>query len=215
MLRPGRNTPIPERAPRVFAAYLKLVRGTSRFDLGGLQPVRAILGERSAIVAVLHRESLIHFVCPYSVTVAVLARDQDSFGLYAQLARSFGFGMIEQIGLMPPLRKALQLLSQPGRVLVVAVDGPAGPSDVAKRGAIELARLSRAPVIPVRCFARYAVPLRTTWDRRLVPLPCGTIAPVAGGLLEVPPRATRQDIDELVSTLTATLGGLRVRRVSG
>jgi lysophospholipid acyltransferase (LPLAT)-like uncharacterized protein len=190
------------------------VRATSRFDLDALEPARTDLGARSVVVAILHRESLLHAACPYPVAIALLARDQRSFGLYAQLARSFRYQLIEQLGPIPPLRPALELLSRSGQALIVAVDGPAGPSGVAKRGAVELARLSGAPLVPIRCFAQRAVELETTWDRRLVPLPCGVLVPVAGSLLEVPRRATRHDVAELAKTLASTLSDLREPRLS-
>src|SRR6266511_5275138 len=73
-LRTAGSAPLPERAPRAFAAYLRLVRATTRFDLDGLEPTLRELGGRSAIVAILHRESLLQFVAPYTVPITLLVK---------------------------------------------------------------------------------------------------------------------------------------------
>src|SRR6266545_2868240 len=75
-LRTAGSAPLPERAPRAFAAYLRLVRATTRFDLDGLEPTLRELGGRSAIVAILHRESLLHFVAPYKVPITLLVSER-------------------------------------------------------------------------------------------------------------------------------------------
>jgi lysophospholipid acyltransferase (LPLAT)-like uncharacterized protein len=187
---------------------MNLVRAVSRFQLEALEPARIELSGRSCIVATLHRESLLHIVCPYNRHSAILARDQGSAGLYSRLARSFGFHLIEQVGPMPPLRQALEFLAVPGSVLVVAVDGPAGPPGIAKRGVVELARLSGAPVVPVRCSASHAIRLTTTWDLRLLPLPGDAFVSVAGVPVEVPLKTTRREVDSLSRALSATLAAL-------
>ncbi len=207
-LERGRITPMPERAPRVCAAYLKLVRATGRFEVGGLERTRREVGDRSCIVAILHRESLLHVAFPHDRRTAILVRDQASSGLYLRLARSFGLRLIEQTGPLPPVREALAFLANRGSALVIAVDGPAGPTGIAKRGVVELARLSGTPIVPIRCATRRVVTLRTTWDRRHMPLPGQVFVAVAGEPRDVPRDATRSDLDSAAGELSSALANL-------
>lgn len=185
--------PLPERAPRAFAAYLKAVRITTRSDLERLEPTQRVLGRRSAIVAILHQESFVHFVCAQEGAIALVVRDQGAHGIYSELARAFGYLTVDTAAPMS-MRRACDLLAQPDYNLVVAVDGPAGPLGVAKVGVAKLARLSGAPIVPLRCLASFTVPLTTTWDTRLVPLPCGAVTVVSGMPLEIPRRAGHQEL---------------------
>lgn len=206
-LRFAGATPFPERAPRAFGVYLKAVRATSRFHLEGLESAERALAGRSAIVAILHSESLLHLACPYNRATAVLVRDHGSNGLYARLARVFGYGMVDA-GTWTSMRSVCAALAQPQRILVVAVDGPAGPSGVAKSGVVKLARLSGASLVPVRCSASRAVRLAATWDGRLVPLPCSVLTVAAGAPHEVPRHATRQEVAVAAQDLGKVLADL-------
>lgn len=59
-----------------------------------------------------------------------------------------------------------------GHSLGVAVDGPKGPFGTIQEGILHLARITGAPVIPLRAHCRRALVL-DTWDRTVVPLPWG------------------------------------------
>jgi lysophospholipid acyltransferase (LPLAT)-like uncharacterized protein len=205
------SAPLPERAPRAFAAYLRFVRATTRLDLAELEPTRRELGARAAIVATVHCESLLHFLLPFEAPVALLVAD-GAPSLYATLARSSGY---ETISAAPwsSLRGALEVLARPGAILVVAVDGPAGPSGVPAPGLAKLARLSGAPLVPLRCSTMRAIRL-PTWDARLVPLPFGVLAAAAGAPLELRRDASPSEIASVVRRLDTALSALvpRVRR---
>jgi hypothetical protein len=189
--------------------YLSAVRATSRFKLDGLDPTRDALAGRSAIAAVLHSESLLHLVCPYDRAIALLVREPGSNGLYARLARTFGYQMVDAAA-WTSIRSMLDVLANHQGVLAVAVDGPAGPPGVAKNGVVRLARLSGAALVPVRCSASRAVRLATTWDGRYVPLPCNVITIVAGAPFEIPRHATRQVVAAAAHDLGEALADLTV-----
>jgi lysophospholipid acyltransferase (LPLAT)-like uncharacterized protein len=63
--------------------------------------------------------------------------------------------------------------------LVVLPDGPKGPPGEFKPGAVMLAQLSGAPVLPMACVPRRAFEL-SSWDRLLVPLPFTRVSVVIG-----------------------------------
>ena len=91
-----------------------------------------------------------------------------------------------------------------GRDVVIAIDGPRGPAGIVRPGALWLARMTGAAIIPSGFAARPAVCM-PRWDRQLVPLPLARIAQVYGA----PIRLERQTpiaqlaLDELSAALTA------------
>jgi hypothetical protein len=183
-----------------------MVRATTRFDMDRVETTRRELGGRSAIVAILHRESLLHFVSPYKGPIALLVGERRSDGMYASLARAFGYEILSAAP-WSSLRRTLKVLAQSGAMLVVAVDGPAGPPGVVTPGLGKLARLSGAPVVPLRCSTSRAFRLADTWDTRLVPLPFGVLAAAAGAPLELRRDASPREVAAVVRRLGAALAG--------
>jgi lysophospholipid acyltransferase (LPLAT)-like uncharacterized protein len=84
------------------------------------------------------------------------------------------------------LRKLVRAL-RAGSDVLLAVDGPAGPRRQVKPGAIWLAAMSGAPLLPTGMAARPAIRL-PRWDRLLVPLPGARIAVRVGPRLQVASR---------------------------
>jgi len=62
-----------------------------------------------------------------------------------------------------------------GHSVGVAVDGPKGPFGAIHEGILHLARITGAPIIPLRAVCERALVL-DTWDRTVVPLPWGTVS---------------------------------------
>jgi hypothetical protein len=69
------------------------------------------------------------------------------------------------------LRSALRKMRGLGRDVVFTVDGPKGPRHRVKDGALYLAAMANAPVMPVRVRVRGKIRFRKAWDRFLLPLP--------------------------------------------
>ena len=64
-------------------------------------------------------------------------------------------------------------------------DGPRGPEREVQAGTILLARISRAPLLPMSFSAERAWRLRS-WDRLIVPKPFSRLHVVIGEPIEVP-----------------------------
>jgi lysophospholipid acyltransferase (LPLAT)-like uncharacterized protein len=62
---------------------------------------------------------------------------------------------------------------------LMACDGPQGPRHHCKAGSVLLGSLSGEHILPIGCWARRTIRLRT-WDRLLVPLPWTAISLVLG-----------------------------------
>jgi lysophospholipid acyltransferase (LPLAT)-like uncharacterized protein len=70
-----------------------------------------------------------------------------------------------------------------GLDVLVALDGPSGPRHRARPGALWLARLTRAPLVPFGAACRPGVGV-PRWDRLLVPIPGARVAGVVGPVRE-------------------------------
>lgn len=81
--------------------------------------------------------------------------------------------------------KGLVRASRRGRDLAITPDGPRGPAERAKAGAVWLAQVSERPLLPLAFACRPALRLNS-WDRLLVPLPFGTGVFLYGEPLWVP-----------------------------
>ena len=82
-----------------------------------------------------------------------------------------------------------------GYDLAVVPDGPRGPCQCAKPGAVQLARATGAPLFPITFGAtRYAtVP---SWDRLLIPFPLSRVTYVVGPPIVVPADASATQMEE-------------------
>jgi hypothetical protein len=111
-------------------------------------------------------------------------------------------------------RQALELmidaLRAGGVSAGVIVDGPRGPAQVAKSGAVFLARATGLPIVPGTWWARPLVRVRS-WDRTLVPLPFSRIAFAFAEPLFVPPDADDDAVEAVREELTRRLGVARAK----
>lgn len=148
---------------------------------------RRLAAEGPVIFACLHRDILpaIRFVAPLQPVLLISTSDDGEILIRALGGSGFGFAR-GQTG--PEGARALvelrRLLAE-GRSVGVAVDGPEGPYGRIHPGAVQLARLTGAPIVPLRAEAVRALHL-ATWDRTLVPLPWSRVRMVAGDPLNVP-----------------------------
>ncbi len=187
-----RSTPLSHRLlPRILRGYLALIWRTSRRVVVG--PPEAEL-RRSLpppyIGAFWHARMLWpawEFRGPdYAVMVsdhadgALIARCVGGFGTRAVVGSSLRRGAAG-------LREAARLIDA-GVSLAVTPDGPLGPPRVAKAGAIALASLTGAPIVPLAYAARPEL-VFASWDRFRVPLPFARAWVGFGEPIRVPPAA--------------------------
>jgi len=71
-----------------------------------------------------------------------------------------------------------------GQDVAIALDGPHGPAECARPGALWLARLSGCPLVPLGLAASPSFKL-PRWDRHIIPLPGARLAAVFGEPLAI------------------------------
>ena len=92
-----------------------------------------------------------------------------------------------------------------GRDLVIVPDGPRGPRCRAKSGAIQLARVTGAPIYPVAYAASHARVLSRSWDWLCIPLPGARVTYVVGSAIQVARDATPAEVEAARVTLERSL----------
>lgn len=102
------------------------------------------------------------------------------------------------------LRDLYRSMQREGCSPIVLPDGPQGPARAAKQGALLLAQLAGAPLLPLAARARPA-PRLPTWDRLLLPPPFARVELAIG-----PPRAIdpEADLERAARELTLELDAL-------
>ncbi len=126
--------------------------------------------------------------------------------LVARAIAHFGIGAVagsSTRGGSDALRTLVRTLKS-GESIGITPDGPRGPRMRAGEGAVALARLSGAPVLPVSVSVSRRKVLGT-WDRLIVPLPFGRGAVVWGNPINVPPDADTAEISNLTEQLELML----------
>jgi hypothetical protein len=147
-------------------------------------------------LAYWHREQGIH----------VLASEHRDGEMLGQTIRRLGFGHVRGSSTRGGTRAILELaaLSRAGFDTAFTVDGPRGPRHVAKPGAIEVARLSGAAIVPVTAASRRHRSF-ASWDRFELPWPFTRVVVRYGEPLMVPRDADRGTVEAKRAELENTL----------
>ena len=94
-----------------------------------------------------------------------------------------------------------------GRSLAITPDGPRGPREVMKPGALLAAQLSGAPIIPAAGGASRAWWFEG-WDRFMIPQPFSRVRIAYGEPVHVPREAGEKELEEISAVVQARLGEL-------
>ena len=95
-----------------------------------------------------------------------------------------------------------------GSSLAITPDGPRGPKEKLKPGALQVARITNAPVIPIMAGGDSAWWIEG-WDRFMVPKPWATIRVAVGAPRIVPGDASVRDLQQYASELEDQLQSLK------
>jgi len=115
-------------------------------------------------------------------------------GIVAHTARTVGADVIRGSAAKGEKRKggveAMRAMARHidgGGVICMTPDGPRGPRMRVKPGAIQLAKLARAPLLAVTWSTSHRVVFDKSWDHFILPLPFGRGALVWGDPIAPPP----------------------------
>ena len=138
--------------------------------------------------------------------VSVLTSASRDGEILARLVGQFGMGSVRGSSSKRGSRALRELveLVEGGRDIAITPDGPRGPRYVLGPGAISLAQLTAAPIIPVH--AKFSLCLRMkTWDEFIIPLPFSTVSVTIDNLVHVPRELSNQEFESLRSRVETLL----------
>jgi lysophospholipid acyltransferase (LPLAT)-like uncharacterized protein len=130
-------------------------------------------------------------------------------GLMARFAGRFGLDVVRgsSSGGARAAVRALAAALDRGEDIALMPDGPRGPREVFKPGAIALAAFTGAPIVPVAVAAHPARRL-PSWDEFLIPLPFARCAAVFGEAVGVPRDVDRtwmcREMERILTAVTTT-----------
>jgi len=185
------------------ASYIRLVRATSSWDIINIESTQeAWAGKRPVILAFWHNRLLLMPYCwqstkPFHMLVSAHSDGQLIAETIARLGLSNISGSSTRGG-TDALRSLIKFL-RAGQSIGITPDGPRGPRMRAGAGAITIARISGAVILPA-CVATSRRYVLNTWDRLVIGLPFSNGILFWGNPISVP-----QDSDE------ATMESLRLQ----
>jgi len=203
-------------APGLAALVVRLLATTLSLTTRGIEDVSPLWkGGRPLIYVVWHeRVLLMPWISAWlrrtqgAPTVTALASHSRDGELASGYARRFGLevvrGSSSRGGAVAVRTLARTLFG--GRHIALVPDGPRGPRHRLQPGAIALAALTGAPIVPLAYGARPARRL-SSWDEMLVPAPFARCAIVLGSPLTIDREADREiarkDVERALLDVTA------------
>lgn len=182
---------------------------TARFEVvqtpaEGIAPVRrpvifVLWHGRLLPLAYLHRGQGIATLISRSADGEYIARVMERWGyLTARGSSSRGGG--------PALRELVRA-AQAGHSVAITPDGPRGPRERMKPGALTAARLSGLPLVPAAAGTDRAW-WPGAWDRFLVPKPFARIRIAYGEAIPVPRDADGPSLERIAGQVQASLDAI-------
>ncbi len=126
--------------------------------------------------------------------------------LLANLCRWFGYNVVRASSFKNTFAGSRELVDLLNRdcIVVLIADGSRGPRHQAQAGALQLARITGAPVYPLSFDAQPKYELNG-WDRMVLPLPFARATLNLGPSLTVPPDADKQEVSRKQAELNQSL----------
>ncbi len=157
--------------------------------------------------------------CVYGIEdkahLSVLISNSIDGEIVAYATESLGFktvrGSSKKKGAVEATMQMLERLKA-GECVAIMVDGPSGPLHVVKNGAIKLAKLSGAPIVPVCWYS----PQKTfvtlpSWDKMTTPILDTKIVNLYGEPIYVPADSTSEQDAEFKQIIKDSLEDLQRR----
>jgi lysophospholipid acyltransferase (LPLAT)-like uncharacterized protein len=198
-------------AGRGGSTLLSALFSTCRFDAKGEDHYRQIIGAGRPVVFVVWHGRLLAgaYHQRRNGLVALISEHRD--GEYiARVVERWGYGTVRGSstrGGTGAMRGLLRELRR-GRSVVLTPDGPQGPREVMKPGALVVAQLSGAPIIPVATGADRVWSVAAGWDRFQVPKPFSRVRLRYGAPIAVPRDASEAELHEYSERVGTALAAL-------
>jgi lysophospholipid acyltransferase (LPLAT)-like uncharacterized protein len=185
------------------------IAASNKIILSGEEEVAALKRENLPLIYIFWHRHILFVIHQFrnrgARPLISLSSDGD---LVAAVAGEFGMvpirGSSSRGGARAFLEMARSVQDEKAEVLITA-DGPKGPARRVKEGAVQLAAKTGAWVIPISWSASRVKVFRKSWDRFLLPLPCGRIRFAYGRPLRIDPTLSPADLEQAMDMLSGKL----------
>lgn len=189
-----------------------LYRGL-RFDVLGQEQLESVDGEGQPVIFVAWHGRLLPLLYWYRDQGVVIMVSGHRDGEYlARMARGLGYGTVRGSsthGGHRALREAVRVVLA-GHSLAITPDGPQGPRERMKPGALHVARMTGAPVVPILAGTTQAWWIEG-WDRFLIPRPFARVTVAVGPPRRLAESITASELEAEARSLEADLATLKAR----
>ncbi|HTS91408.1 MAG TPA: lysophospholipid acyltransferase family protein [Stellaceae bacterium] len=178
--------------------YVRIVYRTGRWSVAGAEiPARILAEGRPFILAFWHgRLLMMPMAWQGMAPMHMLISAHRDGRIIADAVSYFGIDWVKgssSDGGLAALRQMVRFIKA-GDCVGITPDGPHGPYMRASEGAVAIARLARAPIVPLS-YATARRRILRTWDRFHLPLPPTRGVFIWGEPIEVAPDADKQALE--------------------
>ena len=189
----------------LIAAYMALVKYTTRWEVLGLENAAPLMGNGQGLIAATWHSRFLMLNSAwkrgYQMPYVLISRSRDG-EVVSRTSQFLGLktirGSAQRAGKKSgkggeTAFRLMQKAITDGGCVVVTPDGPKGPRQRVGDGPFLLAKHSGAPLISCIFSTRFRKQLNS-WDRFILPLPFGRGQIIWGEAVHVPSDATEVDI---------------------
>lgn len=205
----------------LVGGYMSLIRLTTRWQIEGLDNITPIWqGNKGCILTMWHARLIttratwpldkqqVAVLVSHSRDGEIIARGSDTVGLKVLRGSSRNPKKDKDKGSAIAFRQMLKHIRD-GGCMCLTPDGPRGPRQRARPGAIKLAQATGAPLLAVASSTKSRIMLNS-WDKLCLPLPFGRGVIVWAPIIPAPPRgaddatleAVRRQLEDALNTAT-------------
>ncbi|MDH5759114.1 MAG: lysophospholipid acyltransferase family protein [Gemmatimonadota bacterium] len=179
--------------------FMAALFASTRMRCEGVDHRRRLLDSRRPVILVCWHSQLLSLIHHHRDQGLVVLVSEHADGEYlTRVLRRQGYGTVRGSstrGRTAGLRGLIRA-SRAGYDLAVTSDGPTGPAGVMKPGALWVARSTGATVVPMAAGSAAEWRFRS-WDGFRVPRPFSKVTVRYGTPVEVPPEASREQVEAL------------------
>jgi lysophospholipid acyltransferase (LPLAT)-like uncharacterized protein len=208
----SRNTLLRYIACLLGSAYIRLIHASGQWSIENKRSPEKLIDEGKAFITCFWHGRLLmmSFAWQYNPSFYMLISTHPDGKLIAKTIKRLGFNVLETSGKNKgalAMRSMIRTLNK-GGCIGITPDGPRGPRMRAGNGAIALAKLSGASILPIS-YSSSRCRIFQSWDRFLLPLPFakgffiwGEPIKIQGDASELDIENARKELEEQLTELT-------------
>ena len=191
-----------------FRMLFRTLRIEFDFEVPETNPYQVAQG-RTCIYSVWHDSMIVPvFAGKQPATMALVGQHND--GSYvANILKSAGIPCVRgssSKGGATALRRLIE--DTKDHHIVLTPDGPRGPRRELKPGLTYLAAKTGKPLVPTAFAASRCWKIKGSWTDQVIPSPFAKVVVLAGTPIEVPKKASREELDDYTAKLQTAMDEL-------